>query len=420
MIRPVKMRDVSIQLTKPQQEFLALTCKYPAFVAGFGAGKSQVMCISAIFDALHGNDSLVALYEPTYKLVRDVLAPTMQKTLDMFGINYVYKQVDKMIITQSPQCGNFMFDTLDDPNKIVGYECHTAHVDELDTLPIDKARLAWQKIIARSRQRVGEHQNRVSAYTTPEGFKFVYQQWAKNKDKVSDRYKYIQASTYSNPWLDTDYIDSLKETYPTELIDAYINGQFVNLTSGTVYRSFNRSAHRSSQGVTNKDILYVGMDFNIDHMGAAIFVKRDNAYHLVDEIVDVYNTQTVIDMLKERYSNRIIVYPDSSGKNRKTSGASESDIATIQQAKIECRYKSTNPRVKDRIMAVNKAFEANRLLVSPKCTNAINALEQQAYNKNGEPDKSQGIDHILDALGYLVAYEMPIHKPAANYAVSFV
>jgi hypothetical protein len=38
-------------------------------------------------------------------------------------------------------------------------------------------------------------------------------------------------------------------------------------------------------------------------------------------------------------------------------------------------------------------------------------LEQQIYDKNGEPDKSDGKDHAPDALGYLVHYNWPIVQP---------
>ena len=57
-------------------------CKFPAFVAGFGTGKSEVMCNSALLDSLEGGaSSLIAMYEPTYDLVRLILAPRMEEKL---------------------------------------------------------------------------------------------------------------------------------------------------------------------------------------------------------------------------------------------------------------------------------------------------------------------------------------------------
>ena len=39
-------------------------------------------------------------------------------------------------------------------------------------------------------------------------------------------------------------------------------------------------------------------------------------------------------------------------------------------------------------------------------------LEQQVYDKNGEPCKKSNKDHQNDATGYPIAYEFPINKPA--------
>ena len=41
-------------------------------------------------------------------------------------------------------------------------------------------------------------------------------------------------------------------------------------------------------------------------------------------------------------------------------------------------------------------------------------LEQQAYDKSGEPDKRSGFDHQNDATTYPIAFEMPIKKPDYN------
>ncbi|MDV7677376.1 terminase family protein, partial [Acinetobacter baumannii] len=63
-----------------------------------------------------------------------------------------------------------------------------------------------------------------------------------NKSEAKRKlYGMIQASTYDNEAnLPDDYISSLYESYPPQLISAYLRGQFVNLTSGAVYPDFDR------------------------------------------------------------------------------------------------------------------------------------------------------------------------------------
>ncbi|KCV45599.1 Terminase-like domain protein [Bordetella bronchiseptica 345] len=70
--------------------------------------------------------------------------------------------------------------------------------------------------------------------TTPEGFKFVYQQFVKQvreRPELAALYGLVQASTYENGKnLPEDYIPSLRASYPPQLIAAYLRGQFVPST----------------------------------------------------------------------------------------------------------------------------------------------------------------------------------------------
>ncbi|MNH29962.1 hypothetical protein D3C79_902250 [compost metagenome] len=53
------------------------------------------------------------------------------------------------------------------------------------------------------------------------------------------------------------------------------------------------------------------------------------------------------------------------------------------------------------------------------CPHTARGLEQQAYDKNSEPDKGSGVDHQNDATTYPIAYEMPVVKPMINIPMSF-
>lgn len=420
--------NVNITATEPQGAFLGMHCKFPAFVAGFGTGKSEVMCNSALLDSMEGgSDSIIAMYEPTYDLVRLILAPRMEEKLTDWGIRYKYNKSDNIIYTSSGQFGDFVLRTLDNPARIVGYESFRAKIDELDTLNMEHAEHAWNKVIARNRQLPRTYKpitpkpaNTVSVFTTPEGFRFVHDRWVVKKNPG---YEMIQASTLSNPFLPEDYVQSLRDTYPGQLIDAYINGEFVNLTAGTVYYAYNRKKNSSREIIKPGETLYIGQDFNVGHMASTVYVQRGKVWHAVAELVDMFDTPDVVRAITERWKSKghyIVMYPDASGKNRKSNNASTSDIAQLQQAGFEVRAKSTNPPVKDRVSAMNKALESGMVMINEQaCPVTARCLEQQAYDKNGEPDKSGGVDHQNDGTTYPIAYEMPIRKPVINVPVTF-
>ena len=40
----------------------------------------------------------------------------------------------------------------------------------------------------------------------------------------------------------------------------------------------------------------------------------------------------------------------------------------------------------------------------------VEGLEKQAYSKSGEPDKTAGLDHLIDAAGYFISHKFPVVK----------
>lgn len=408
---------IKASLTKPQIQMLKSPATYPAFVAGFGAGKSEVMAWSAIGDAAHSSSALIGLYAPTYDLVRLITAPRILAKLDEVGVPAKWNKLDNVVYTNWPRFGDFVLRTMDNPERIVGFETYRSHVDELDTLKTDVARRVWQKVISRNRQKpegIDSPANRVSAYTTPEGFRFTYDRWVKNP---APGYEIIRAPSYSNPFLPDDYIENLRASYPDELISAYIEGRFVNLTSGTVYRSYDRQRQRSDETVQPRDELHIGQDFNVGNMASVIFVDRHDhptqpGWHAVKTLKKIADTPALIATLKEQYpGHTIYMYPDASGKSRKTINASVSDLVLMRQAGLSVRARPSNPPVKDRINAVNAGLETGALWVNDtEAKDFAEGLEMQAYNANGEPDKSAGFDHHTDAGGYFVHYTMPIKR----------
>jgi phage terminase large subunit len=343
--------------------------------------------------------------------------PRFEATLTELGISYrLQKSPINQIDIEGYGC--IFFRSMENPQRIIGYEHADADIDELDTLKRDDAAYVWRQVMARNRQ-AKDGPNTVGVTTTPEGFRFVYEQWRK---EAKPEYAIIQAPTRSNPHLPDGYIESLQDAYPAHLLEAYLEGRFVNLTSGTVYTSYNRHACDSDETIRDGEPLFIGCDFNVTKQAATVYVQRDGGkvWHCVDELVNMYDTPEMISIIQNRYkNNHIVIYPDASGKSRKTVDASKSDIALLEQAGFTIRVNKRNPAVKDRIMSMNASLEQGRVKVNAnKCPTVAECLEQQVY-KNGEPDKSNGRDHQNDATTYPIAYEMPVVKPVTNVSFRF-
>lgn len=420
--------QIKIKANIPQSKFLSLKQKFRLFCAGFGTGKTVVGCMAMCKHSWEFPLINQGYFAPTYPHIEDIFYPTIEEVAFRFGLNVEIKQQRHEVYVYNGRTfrGIVKCRSMDNPGSIIGFKIGHAMIDELDTMAINKAEQAWIKIIARMRYKIDKVRNGIDITTTPEGFKFCHKkfvQLVQEDPTLLGNYGMIQASTYDNAKnLPDDYISSLMESYPAELIKAYINGQFTNLTSGTVYRNYDRIRCVSRETIKEKEPLFIGQDFNVQHMASSIFVQRKDGYHAVAELKDLFDTPDVIKVIQERWQkqgHRIIIYPDASSNSRKSVDASKTDLALMQRAGFEIRVNATNPAVKDRINSTNKAFEQGKIHVNEiACPTIARCLEQLSYDDNGEPDKKSGFDHMADAFSYFIAFEYPIIRPMTRVIMS--
>jgi hypothetical protein len=423
------MAKLRRQVLKHQHAMIYSKAKYPAIVSGMGAGKSESLVMKVLKQLFDIREfASIAVYEPTVDLVKRIMYPRFEEIFSNAGLKYKLNKSEGIIVIDS--VGEIIFRSLDNPSRLIGYEVHHSHVDELDTLEEDKAENAWNKIIARNRKRIEDNtQNTVSVYTTPEGFRFVYKQWEKKRKRdieLTGRsdYEIIRGRTYDNPFLPDDFIPSLEASFPKQLIQAYLNGEFVNMNSGQVYVDYDMEKNHTN--ITIKDYekpfhnierLHIGMDFNINHMSAVAGFYRDGKMYIVDEICDVRDTPSIIAEINRRYSHfPITIYPDASGNSRKTVDASKSDIALLREAGFAINAPKKNGAIRDRIVSVNTMFcnskDERRLFINMHtCPNLCSNLNEQAYDDYGNPQKTNNVDHNIDALGYLIHRKMGVSAP---------
>ncbi len=401
-------------LTPTQKAFATTRDPFPLFVGGFGSGKTAAAIARAMALKSHFKTCDIAYYLPTYPLVEDIAFRRFPELCERKGWSYKLNKASSFI--EFPNAGRIIFRTMENPSRIVGYEVAHSILDELDTLPMDKARDVWNKVIARNRQKCSIG-NTVAVATTPEGFRFVYDRWVKNP---APGYTIFRAKTQDNiKNLPAGYIDNLKNSYPSNLLSAYLDGEFVNLTAGSVYPEFDRTLNYCNSTIQDNEPLHIGLDFNVTKMAAVVYVLRDTNPHAVMEFTDVFDTPAMCQLIKSRFAGHpIFIYPDASGQARKSNNASESDLSILRQAGFTVLVNSRNPAVKDRVLATNNMIHSQgvrRLFVNTDaCPALTESFEKQAYDKNGEPDKSSGLDHVIDAATYFIAYKFPITPQAVK------
>lgn len=401
--------DSVIELTEPQTEFFTSEAPYVAAVAGFGSGKTQVAVAKILNRKLEYPAIDLAYLAPSYSLIRDIFFPYMREELTSLEIPFNINKSEHNIYIQG--FGIIYCRSMSDPDQIVGWQVGDAFMDEFDLLTKEKGLQAIRKVSARCRQKFPDGKiNQKYVTTTPEGFKATYELFKKNPLEGSHL---IQMSTYSNEHnLSPGYIADLRALYPEQLIEAYLMGEFVNLTTGTVYYAYNRKIHNTHVVYRPREPLHIGMDFNVYNMAAVVHVIREGKAYAVDELIGLRDTPDMIDAIKEKYPKHSInVYPDASGKGTSSKSASLSDIRLLEDARFIVRAKNKNPYIKDRVNSTNAAFEKHRYFINvERCPQYASFREQQIYNSAGVPDKSSGLDHGNDAGDYFIHFIWPVNK----------
>jgi len=265
----------------------------------------------------------------------------------------------------------------------------------------------WKKEAVKAlRGRIRVAPERIRWTSSPYGFNHIYDDFY-----VNEIGPVINATSYENPTLSTEYFENLKASYDERMFRQEVLAERLNITQGRIYYSFNRDQHVS------EDIKYdprfpvwAGVDFNVDPMTASIGQIRPHegkqALHIIDEVyLRDSNTPALSKAILAKYGPNVNIVPDSTGVKRSTTtSTSISDIQILKQHFTKVSP-GLNPYRVDRYAAVNGAFANNLVIISSKCENLIRDLESVTYKEGSDqPDVSQNklLTHCSDNLGYLV------------------
>lgn len=436
---------MELDLTVPQAEYHQSTAKATCAVAGFGSGKTNGTMYRMMSSAIQWPKCDWLYTAPTVPLIRDILWAKLEEFLPEIGMGYTINKQENIVYLHGH--GKIFCRSMDSPDRIVGFEVMDAFMDELDILPMEKALNVYRKVKARCRQKAphdNPKRNQQWVTTTPEGFKATYELFKKNPAADSHL---VQMTTYSNAHnLPDDYIADLRDTYPEQLIDAYLLGEFVNLVAKPVWSGYDpRSNHAMNVEIQPGETLHIGQDFNVGRGCAVVYIQRNippnhpahplylstkkklrhlNQPHTIfiakGEIFNSFDTPDTARALNELYPKSMFperyLYPDATGRSRKSVNATLSDISLMRSAGFIIRKNTKNPAIKDRVTAANGAFcnaqHIRKTYVDKEaCPNFSNALVQQVYDDNGLPKKGENEhDDMTDAGTYPIAWHFPVKR----------
>ncbi len=387
--------------------------------AGYGAGKTRALCAKAVMLAAVNQGFIGCVMEPTGPLIRDIWQTDFEAFLEAYDIPYTFRAspLPEYMLHLPGGDTKILCRSFENWSRIIGLNLAWVLADEIDTVTPSIANKAFPKILGRLRSG---NVRQFGAASTPEGFRWMWNTFGSDEAKQRPDRQLIKMRTVDNPHLPPDFIERLEANYDPSLLRAYLDGEFVNLTTGQVYDRFDRVKHVTTTvpDITREPVR-VGIDFNVGNMSAVIAVRLNNGMLVIDEIAGAHDTDALAQEIRRRHpQQQIYIYPDASGGSRSTN-ASQTDIQILESYGMSNQSPRSNPPVRDRVAAVQALLENGkgqvRLQVAQGCRRVIECLELQCYNDKGEPDKDAGFDHMNDALGYLVWREFnPLHAGAGR------
>jgi len=194
-----------------QDDFLRSLEPFPAFVGGFGSGKTAAGCIKAFFYTLFNPGANGCITEPVSGMLADPLMEAWRKLWgDYEGQLWVEKgrlgpnwQID------FPSLGShILLRSAETPGRLIGFEVAWAWMDEAAESEGGSQELAFLNLVARLRQKGFRHWLGIT--TTSAGRDWLWRDWEEHRKEGHALYK---ATSYDNPHRDVGAVERMAKVY---------------------------------------------------------------------------------------------------------------------------------------------------------------------------------------------------------------
>lgn len=372
---------------------------------GTGAGKTLCGAYESILWALENPGSVGYAFEPTYKMVKRILLPTLESPLLLGSPLESSPLIERY--NKSDSCLTFINKSkmwmigLEDPQSAEG--------PNVDWIWSDESRLirhldtAWRVWMRRLRGSVpGKFPVGIWLTTTPDMPGSELHKHFENPTERLHNSKVYRWTIDDNPHLTEDYIKEVKRVHTGGLYDRFVLGRFAAVAAGSF--AFDYNIHVREDFPKDFRFMIYGVDFGWTNPSCIVCVgvDGDGRAYVVDEF---YKNRVRIQNLHIEASNMESDYGTGAFV------CDRSEPGTIEELKsdqtiddIEYDGLDAEPDKSKRdsgIRALGGRFEnagdgKPRIFIHSRCVNLISEL--QIYDENRKEN-----DHAVDALRYALA-----------------
>ena len=410
----ISKRGINYCPLPSQHDFHKSAASFKGFSGPIGSGKSQALCHEAIRLSYVNPGRTGLIGAPTYPMLRDA---TLTSLTEILNDNQIPFEINKSeyVLLMKDTGSRILLRSVDEFERLRGTNLAWFGLDELTYTQ----EAAWLRLEGRLRDPKAAVRCGFAVWT-PKGFDWVYRKFIQNP---VPGYAAIMAKPYENRFLlqqVPDFYERLRGSYDDNFFRQEVLGDYLNQKGGLVYTAFSRDANVKRMSADSGKPVCWAVDFNVDPMSSVVVQMRNDEISVLDEIVlRRASTEQACEEFERRFGvprSGIVVFGDASGAAMQTSGFSDYQVIrkffASRNAKVTYRIPTANPRVRQRVAAVNarlrNAYGDVRLWVDPRCKELIADFEQVAYKEDSveiDKEKDRRRTHLSDALGYLICQE---------------
>lgn len=377
------------------------THRYRVVVAGRRSGKTHLALTECILLACRRSGANIFYLAPTYRQAKQVAWDTLKAMIE--PLNILARKPNESELTLYLTNGSAIFlKGTDNFDSLRGVGLDFAVLDEY----ADMEPRVFTEVL---RPALADRSGHAMFIGTPKSYNHFYKFFLRGSDPEYPEWKSWQLTSYEAGIVSKDEIDAARAEMDERAFRQEFLASFESMGS-RVYHSFERSVNVNDKVVDNGGELLVGMDFNITPMSVCFATRAGDQLHIFADLeLDGSNTEEMSCEIRARYPNRQVrVCPDPSGRKRITSAnLGQTDLTILRDFGFAVDCPSKAPMIIDRVNTVNAALRDTngntKLYLNPDAKSCIMSLEGHTFREGTRiPDKTSGLDHMADALGYLV------------------
>lgn len=389
------MVEANIQLEYlPKQGAFLRNCSevtYNGYIGGFGSGKTHILVIEALL-CCGGAKTRGCIGAPTYRMLEDT---TQQKFFELCPLSWIknYSKSRNMVTLRNGT--EVLFRSMDNPGRLASLELNWFGIDEAGLVKED----TFKMLVGRLRSG-GIRRGFVVG--NPAGLThWTYDYFVKLAGKHPELFRLVQAPTYDNTYLPTQYITDMETSFgmETAYFKQYVLGQFVAF-EGAFWPNFNAMPYPTGHVMSRQDALEFSQkpggvrygrvfDFGFEHPFVAMWYMTDGiSMVFFDEYVQKHGLIKQHCMQMRTQEN---AHQDWFGPHRYQ--AAWTDHEAVSRAEVAAAKDDdgksigftcipTEKKVMESILLVQALFGMRRLFITNNCERALREIP--SYHCKGE------------------------------------